>query len=278
MDEQKPVKKNNIYISDHNSHDSYIMAIKNNNIFSIGLTCNDIYNDFNKYKEILEAIKINTSITKITITYNYNVLLKEYDEWSSILCDLLKINTTILHIEVFIYNISFNSLKFLFDGLSTNTSITKIYIYIQTTNPVNYCVDYYKMLSDVLKINSCVTDISIGSYDINVTSWLHLIESLKVNKTLKKFRLRVDDTKFNGCGYLNEVLLTNNTINYFDLQTDNMINLEEIIDAIEQNSNITYISIENANNTTVNIRNRLNNRCDVNAHNIKLKTILLQDL
>jgi hypothetical protein len=260
-----------------------IDKIKNNKMKSINLTCSDNFTEIDKYKETIEALKMNTSIHTISITFNYTESSKQYkgyDEWCSILSDVLKINTTLLYMTLQIDNITNKSSTLLYEGLSMNTSIKEINI-INNEVTIN---DNYKLLSDMLKTNSYILLVTLHFYNINIGSWINITDSLKVNNTLTQVAILLNHQGtyhqgklFNGCTYLNEVILTNKTINYFHLVTYGMINYEEVIDAIEQNGSITYFS-EGVCEETVDITFRLSKRRSINLHNLKLKSKQLTNL
>jgi hypothetical protein len=259
---------------DYIDNTDWVFQIKNNRITTLILICSNDYYEIDKYKDILEALKTNTSVVLLSITYNYTILSNGYDEWSSILCEVLKINTTLSVIQLDIRNITNTSIKYLYEGLSTNTSIKQVTIsfYNKIINDNHIMLS---QLSNMLKTNTYITDICLYFEAINSESWTNITDSLKINNTLKKFKLHIRETNFNGSTQLNELLLVNKTMNHFELNTNNMIKYIDVIDVLERNSCVTYFSEWTDGNV---IRDKI--RCYVmrNRHNNKLKSSMLQDL
>jgi ACT domain-containing protein len=254
--------------------DQCIKEIKNNISVGVIMDCNDNYCEIYKYKEVLEALKTNTSVRAINITFNYTKL---YDEWCFVLCDLLKITTTISTLVLQIYNITDTGLKLLYEGLTMNTSINDVSISYNTNYSSITIDDNFILLANMLKYNSYIINILLYFYNFNSTSWINITDSLKVNKTLETFKLRLNKSNFDGSIQLNKLLQVNKTINHIDLQTSGMIKYKDIICGLKQNAHVTYFH-ETTSFSTIYEKHKLNKYRDRNMHNNKCKTIRLQDL
>jgi len=258
-------------------HLKWIHDIKNNKISSLNLICTSFHSRIDDYKGLLEVLKNNTSINSICIKIDYTKLserAKQYDEWCSILSDVFKINRTLTNIRLEIYDISNKGFRYLCDGLSTNRSADNIYI-VYYKLPI----DSFKLVGKILKNNTYSSTINLFLENINNDAWINIIDSLKVNTTLRNFVLRANNynADFNGSSYLKELLLVNKTIIRMEFIINNMINYEEIIDAIEKNQSIIYFR-DHTKVPTHFITKQMDNYSCRNMHNNRLKAKMLQDL
>jgi hypothetical protein len=259
-----------------NTVGDWICAIKNNDITSLHLICTPKHKKIDKYKELLQALKTNTSIDTLYITFNYtklSELSKEYDKWTSILSDVLKVNNSLITIILYIENITNKSLKFLYEGLMMNKSLSNITI----SNYNDTTIDDYNLIINVLKTNIYISYVQLNNKNIDSTSWSNIIEFLKANKTLKTFGIHAKNNNFNGSVQLSELLLINKTLTNINLNTGKMINYVEIIDGLKHNPSITYFQINTLGITNI-ITFKLLKYCKRNVYNTKLKTMMLQDL
>jgi hypothetical protein len=251
----------------------WINAIKNNKVTELNLVCTYAYHEIDIYKELLEALKTNTSVDRIRIEFNYSILFEIYDEWTSMLSDVLKINTTLMRVALVIRDLTKKGLKFLYDGLSMNTSIKTVDI-----TYFNLPVDNYKLLNNMLKNNSYLTSIQLYCIALDVDAWSDIMDSLKVNKTLLSCRLHCNDTFYNGTNKLKELLLVNKTLERLELQVY-CVDYAEFISILKQNSSILYFVDYSASPTiTDSIKNKINKYCGMNRYNKKLKNMMLQDI
>jgi hypothetical protein len=269
---------------DHNNHNiittmdqsEWITAIKNNSINVLDLICTTKHREMDKYKGILEALKMNTSILSLDVTINYTKLFEkyeEYDEWSCILSDVFKINTTITHITLSINNITNTGFKLLCEGLSINRSINQITIVFY--NNITTCNSI--LLSNMIKTNSYLSNIHINCSNIDKDGWTNIINSLKVNKTLIRVGLYIRNTNFNGSPQLNELLLVNKTIATLDLNTHGMLKYEDIIYGLKKNPSVKQL-YDSSCMRLPNIAYKLDKYLSRNVHNSKLKGMMLQDI
>jgi hypothetical protein len=272
----------------HITHQNKVInRIKNNDINLLGLSCTSDHHEIDIYKQTLHMLKLNTSVHTLNIKINYDKLskrAKEYDEWCGILCDLFKVNTSIINLGVDIQYITKSGLKFVYEGLSENKSIRQINININNYLDTKVFSYNNKMLTNMIKSNTYIDSLHLHFNRLDNISWSNLVESLKVNKTLIRLSLTIgrneidfDEIDFNGSEQLKDLLQNNNTIYNMILCTRGMIKYDEIISGIKQNPRITYF-IETSCMKSANIANKLDKYLSRNSHNSELKVMMLQDL
>ena len=89
---------------------------------TINLSCNKIGAEGAKY--VAEALKVNTSLTKIYLAGN-----KIGDEGAKYVGEALKVNTSLTEIHLDGNNIGADGAKYVAEALKVNTSLTKIHFY-----------------------------------------------------------------------------------------------------------------------------------------------------
>jgi hypothetical protein len=271
-----------ISIDDHITYQKKVIDnINNNSINYLSLTCAPHRNEIHIYKQTLHALKTNTSITTLNVTIDYTKSYeraKEYDEWSGILCDVFKVNTTIRAVVMNIINMTKNGLTSVYEGLIENRSIYTITIFMESNLGTKVFTNNNKMLVNMLKTNNHLEHLILNFRYIDNVTWSNIMESLKINKTITKFTLtlRYREITFNGGQQLKELLQNNNTITHMDLCTHGMINYDEVISAIKRNSYIVQF-IENSDSPTTHILRKVQKYCCRNRTNSYLKAMMLQD-
>jgi hypothetical protein len=164
--------------------------------------------------------------------------------------------------------------KKIFELLKTNTTIT--HIVFGSSRNINY--DYskwYLLLSDTLvnnnKINSfCLIKSTIDHEEIN-----HINEILRINNNIDI--IEIDCRNMNNGVCLGKMLQENKTLNYFYMYVERIItDYEHIIRGLKDNYSITRVLI--LCRTVLDLDNVINKFCKRNRHNIRLKSMIIQDL
>jgi len=272
-------------IDDHIIYQNKVINnIKNNKITVLSLTCaphRQHYHEIDIYKQILVALKTNTSVSTLSINVDYTksyVRAKEYDEWCGILSDVLKFNTTILTMALYIVNTTKNGLKSIYEGLSENKSIHVIKIDMSNDLGTKVFSNNNKMLENMLKTNTHLTHIHFYFNNIDSMTWSKIVESLKVNETVTRLGLTIRRrTNFNGSIQLKELLRVNKQICNMELYTRGMITFNDIISAIKNSPYITYFIENSEDNVADDMVEKIDKYCNRNLYNNKLKTMMLQD-
>jgi hypothetical protein len=193
------------------------------------------------YAQVFEILKTDQSVTNIH--FNSGSVNNDYDytTWYKLLCNTLKFNNTI------------NSLT------------------ITSKNDKNW---FY--IDQLLKINNNIKRITMNCFSINRYSSSCMKSALQNNGTLLKlqFNIRTICEEFFRC--LSEIISTNNTLRSLNLIIDYVPDLKHwgyIINAMEYNYSIIDIH-----SGYYDKPDKLRNYLARNKHNIRLKTMMLQDL
>jgi hypothetical protein len=211
----------------------------------------DAYDYSNQYIKIYDRDKLinmlvdnKVKILKLYSLFDDNISCEE-------LCELLKTNTSVksINIEFDKFCRKMNSDKYnqycklLFDAFTINKSITAIHL-----NFYNIYPDMFKYLINTIKNNNILTNFYITTTLIDFDS---IAELLKENKILTDVRL------------------------FFD-SGENLSSIDPVIEALENNRYITFMHLSRFKNA--NQRNRMFTYYYRNAHNSRLKSLMIEDL
>jgi hypothetical protein len=189
--------------------------------------------------EFIKLLEHNTSIK--TVHFPRNALNIESIK---LLSEILKINTTITNLNLAdsIFS-NYEYCKLLTKAIGQNTSLTELH-WMEN----NFGSDELKLVSDnIIKVNNSLKVVSIyfNRYIINNNAAIHLIDSLKLNKTLINVTIPMNLNNFHVCEYFAKFLRENDTICIYALLTGDNIDLngiDLIIDALEYNPYVKIIS------------------------------------
>jgi hypothetical protein len=212
--------------------------------------------------QLLKLVKQN-EIT--TLEFHEEDIINYYKK----LLTLLKSNTSI-HTLYLSNNCSDNECyELLKEMLLFNKSLNKFYF-----SDSIFHHNKYSWIHEMIKDNTTLTEITLGlTSKIGYNIWKPLISALKDNKTLTYITLRIRGLYTIDGDHIAEILRVNTVLNKIVLSAIEIKNCDEITKALEYNSSIVYLSGHRCLNTQQNLR-----ICERNEHNIRLKTMMLQDL
>lgn len=149
------------------------------------LYLNNSFNYVFDFIIIIEALKINTSITHLSLEHTM------IDKESNLIAELLIVNKTLTHLYLGNNFIKSIGVSIIFNALKINK--------ILTTLDISYsfiCKDTAIVISDVLKTNNTLTSLIMVKCDINDESGIIIANSLCYNNSLKELYI-----------YYNEIML-----------------------------------------------------------------------
>jgi hypothetical protein len=156
----------------------------------------------------------------------------------------------------------------LYDMLTTNTTLNKIILTYK-----HLYIDDFKSICELLKNNRSISEIYIYAkyFDNNIVFGKQIVDALKFNKTLNCLNIvvmafcRIDGKD------LVELFNNNNTITNIKMKVFHVVNSDIMFDALKDNSSIVEMDFFNISSSDTKY-------CKRNAHNIRLKQMLIQDL
>jgi Ran GTPase-activating protein (RanGAP) involved in mRNA processing and transport len=186
-----------------------------NNMFNalkVNTSIKELYlNLFNINGSELVALAENKTIYKLNITNNYNInILPPF-------IDALKVNTTLLELNLFNAMLMDDGLVKLAEVLKENNTLQILNIAVTR---VGY--DGIVALADALKVNTSLIELDLTNNNIYDNSIELLADALKVNKTLKKLYLNSNMITNIGAEYLGEAFKVNNTLQELYLERCNI--------------------------------------------------------
>ena len=222
-----------------------------NNSYITKLNMCDNHIGDEELKTLSEALKVNKSINILWLDSN---LFEK--EGIIALSEALKVNTTLTDLSL--WGNKFNTgLITLNEALAKNKSIIKLdlsyltsfnnilktYININYSDEINFKLKWIQSLSDALKVNSTIEELSLNSNNIHDDEFIILSEALKVNNTLTELNLIENDIGKGIktlCKYLN-----NSNINTLDLSM-NCIGLKDLnllSETLKTNTTLTDLKL-----------------------------------
>jgi hypothetical protein len=225
------------------------------------------------YDKILELLEFNTSVTQLY--FPHNILTNNSIDK---LCRVLK-NNVLTSVSISITNnkVNYTNFKLLTKAFGENTSLTHLYISENT-----FGSDELRLISEMLKVNKSITNISIffRVQNMDNEAIIHMIEALKINKTLRIVTIPMKLDELFVCVYFARFLRDYNTLSEIDLVYGLYIdkfNINLIIDALESNRNIWILDGFNHEIDDIQLK-RKNIYCDRNRHNINLRNLSILDI
>lgn len=178
-----------------------------------------------RFSEITEALKVNSSITKICFHKSYLE-----DKGAIELADTLKINSSITKVELPFNGIRNEGAKALAETLKVNSNITGIGLSIN-----NIGNDGLKAISDALKVNSSVTNIDLSMNRFGTIGVIALAEALKINSTIQTIDLSYNQVRVEGALALAEAFKINSSIKTVKLTNSHIdkIGLDALKNSLE---------------------------------------------
>jgi hypothetical protein len=215
-----------------------------------------IYNN----DELVELIK-NNNIISLYLTRDFHKII------DPIQCfELLKTNTSINYIYMSNNTNTNKYYKQLCKALQTNNYVDKLFI---TNKTMDHKIS--KWISKMLKVNTIINNLELIYLYIDNDAWSSLITTLSTNKTLRQIIISVHSINPRVIWKLASLLEVNSTLNTFKIFTANTFNPTQLIDALRNNSSITNFHLDGS-------YDRIPKYVIRNIHNIRLKTMQIQDL
>jgi hypothetical protein len=187
---------------------------------------------------LCNSLKKNTSITHLDLSYN----TLEYEAWKSI-GDMLKINSTLKVLELIESGFkSEDGCVALVEGLKLNATLTKLNILANGFNR-----NSTNSLIELIRMNKSITSLSMASdlfEDPQISEQLK--EALISNTTIRSLDMSLCPLILNGSHALCEVLKQNRTITDLDLSNNSIgfIGLSKIIEGLHNNTTLTRLNIK----------------------------------
>jgi hypothetical protein len=222
-----------------NDREQLCNLLENNKITSLHL---NNYTDINFYKRLFELLKIGTSVISLGIIYTSDNNNNNNDnKYYELLSDYLR------------HNIWLKKINITDNGIS-----------------ITNC----KLLCEALKNNTTIDDVAFTHGNLNDDMCKYIINYLKVNKTLQFVRISCLPQIIDG-KYIAELLDNETKLKCITFFT-NIKNEQCMSKSLENNSNVTSLCVFGLyfNSITKNIAYY----CERNMHNLKLKSLMIEDL
>jgi hypothetical protein len=229
------LKKQTAYVYDEKR---IYKLVKNNKLKILNLY---FYENINFYKQLFDALKTNRSVIKLYIEHNYKHNGKNtMDEYYELLSDFLQHETYLQHLILHSNNITTYRSKLLAKALVNNTTLNQIHF-------------QYTYLDE----DSCK----------------YFINSLKVNKTIKRVVITVTRGFIDG-KMIAELLDVNKSITEIVLITPKIKEHFVMEKALQNNPYIMYFYMSD----TIDIQDSVRSYYERNRYNLKLKSLMIEDL
>lgn len=164
------------------------------------------------------------------------------------LSNILKKNSSITKLDLggnYIYK---NDIKFLWKSLLTNTTLTFLDLY---NNKIGKELDEDNLiknitLGDVLKTNSSLTELYLGSNKLNNNDIKDIFEGLKVNTSLISLDLYNNEFDDEGVNYIIDTLKINTTLTFLNLEENKISDTakQSLLDTLKCNTTLTKLRID----------------------------------
>ncbi|XP_065919173.1 protein NLRC3-like [Dysidea avara] len=185
-----------------------------------------------KVKVFAEAIKLNQTIEKLGISYN----------WLHDICaamgDCLKSNNSLK--ELTMRGNQSNGFKKLIEGIKVNKSLVKLDISSIRISDVGAVA-----MGDCLKNNNTLKELNMIENNINSEGGKKLAEALKVNKSLEKLDISSNRISDDGAVDMGDCLKNNNSLKELNIRCNN-INSEggkKLAEALKVNKSLEKLDI-----------------------------------
>jgi len=191
----------------------------------------------NSFNTVILGLKQNIPITVLSLKINDNGIKK--------IVEALKINKTITRLDLNNNKISNGGAKALAEALKTNKTLILFNI---SNNNIGY--DGGIAIADALKINTTLLDLNLSENKINDGA-VYIADALKINTTLLKLNLEQNYIKDNGAVKIAEALIVNKTLLDLNLCGNNIrYGVIPIANALEKNTTLTNLNLS-FNNITI---------------------------
>jgi hypothetical protein len=188
---------------------------------------------FDTGKVIAEALKINKTLTKLSLNGN-----KLYDYGACAIAEALKHNSTLKTLNLSDTYIHGEGTKSIGKTLEINKTLTKL------SYAGNHCyTEGAKAIAKALKHNSTLITLDLSDSSIDTYGVIPIAEALKTNTTLKLFHFRSHYSGDFGAKAIAEAVKINTTLTLLDFRSDTIsVDGEKAIrEALETNTIIKII-------------------------------------
>ena len=184
---------------------------------------------------ICEALKINSTLKEINISNNLFG-----DEGTKYLSGYLSMNPSLFLINLSVNDIRQSGMKHLSNALRLNSTLKEIYFFQNRIGD-----EGVKYLSECLKVNCCLSKINLCHTEINAKGVKYLSEALKINTSLKSINLGSNDFGDEGLNHLSEALKLNNSLTETILFATKIgkIGMKHFLESLQQNNSLKDINI-----------------------------------
>ena len=163
-------------------------------------------------KHIAEALKLNTSVTSISLSNN-----NLGPEGAKHIADALKQNTSVSTIYLDNTNLGPEGAKHIADALKQNTSVSTISLFNTNLGP-----EGAKHIAEALKQNTSVSTIYLDNTNLGPEGAKHIAEALKENASVAWISLDNNNLGPEGAKYIAEALKENTSITWIYLINNNL--------------------------------------------------------
>jgi hypothetical protein len=241
------IRNNGLFTNVFNQ-EKILSSIKNNEIMAVHI-CK--YADINFFKQLFELLKNNSSVKRLIITYNSNYGHSDNNNNN---------NNNISNNEFY---------KLLSDCLAIDTYFNVVCLVDDNINAENLV-----LISNALKNNNSLIEVELCYKNLKKNECKYIIDSLKFNKTLTYIVIYINSISAN---HIVELLKVNTTLRSLEIRS--RIKKPRIIcNTLQNNRNITYFSVYSQMDIDIDIHNIISDYCERNMHNLKLKSLLIEDL
>ncbi|XP_068721143.1 NLR family CARD domain-containing protein 3-like [Montipora capricornis] len=194
-----------------------------------------IYFDVPDYESLFEALKVNTCLTTLKLSFNGigNSVAKSLSE-------ALKVNTCLTTLDLKWNKIDAAGAESLSEALKVNTSVTTLNL---SFNRIGNSVA--KSLSEALKVNTALTTLDLSFNKIDDSGAESLSEALKDNTSLTTLDLRCNEIGDSGAESLFEALKVNKCLTTLDLSRNEIgdSGAESLCEALKDNTCLTTLDL-----------------------------------
>ena len=184
---------------------------------------------------LAEAIKVNTTPTQLSLSYN-NI----GDAGAASLAEAIKVNTTLTQLTLSQNNIGDAGAASLAEAIKVNTTLTQLSLWDNDIGDAGAA-----SLAEAIKVNTTLTQLSLWDNDIGAAGAASLAEAIKVNTTLTQLTLWYNNIGDAGAASLAEAIKVNTTLTQLTLWYNNIgdAGAASLAEAIKVNTTLRRLSL-----------------------------------
>ncbi|CAF3354517.1 unnamed protein product [Rotaria socialis] len=206
--------------------------------------------DYGEVQHLINALKHNTALAKVILSGHCIGV-----DGAKRFADILRINKTIITLDLICAEINEEGAKHLAFPLLDNTTLTTLDL---SSNAIRNSGAYH--LACALRKNSTLTTLDLGHNDMQDEGAQYLADALRNNTTLTTLNLEINRIGNLGAQYLTGALQNNTRLMTLDLGLNDIRDegVEHLIVALRENRTLTTLTLEWF-YVEQNLKNRLNN-------------------